>query len=94
MEVQELTKKVEELQERLSKLEKIEKRRKSTKFIKISIKIIIIIAIGIFIYKGYKYVDEHYLKPIDEIKEKIEIKDNIKEKTNGIYDKIFSNNNE
>ena len=71
-----LQEKVKVLEEKVKKLEKIEKRRKTIKWIKISIKLTILIVIGIFLYKGYKYVNDNYIEPLDKIKEEIKnIKD-------------------
>ena len=58
--------KIKELEERIVKLEKIEKRRKITKYISIGIKVLIIIVIGIFVYKAYTIIDS-YKQQIDKI---------------------------
>jgi len=72
MEVQELENKIKELEARLSRLEKIETRRQTTKYIKLFIKTIIIIAILFGLWTGYNYLNETYIKPyketVDEIK--------------------------
>ena len=94
MEIQELLNKIEELQERVNKLEKIERRRKNTKLFKVLLVLIVIGVVGVFIYKGYKYINDNYLKPIDEIKEKVDIKDTIKEESDNIYNKLFKKTEE
>ncbi len=72
MEVQELEKKIKELEARLSRLEKIENKRQAFKIIKIVIKLIILLAILFGLWTGYNYVNETYIKPykeaVDEIK--------------------------
>ena len=92
MEVQELEKKIKELEARLSRLEKIETRRQTTKYIKLFIKTIIIIAILFGLWTGYNYVNETYIKPyketVDEIKETY---DNVKN-TSFSLDNIIGKN--
>ena len=72
MELQELEKKIKELEARLSRLEKIETKRQTFKIIKIVIKIIIILAILFGLWIGYNYINETFIKPyketVDEIK--------------------------
>lgn len=98
MNTEELQNKIEELELKVSKLERIEKRRKTTRIFKISIKVIIILVLAFYVYKGYKYVEETYIKPFNEIKEKFDgaenIKDNIQEDYNNIYNKYFNKKEE
>lgn len=69
-----LEEKVNVLEEKVKKLEKIEKRRKIFKWIKFSIKMVILIIICIFVYKGYIYLKENYVEPFDNLRKELNIK--------------------
>ena len=66
-----LEEKVNILEERIKKLEKIEKRRKTLKWIKISIKMVLIIIICIFVYKGYIYFKDNYVETFDNLRKEV-----------------------
>ena len=65
---------VNELEERIAKLEKIEKRRQIIKWVKLAIKVAIIVATIAFAYRGYKYLKTNYLDPYDDLRNEIGIK--------------------
>jgi len=75
-----LEEKVKILEEKVKKLEKIENRRKRIKWIKISIKLVIIAIICIFMYKGYRYLKDNYIDPFDNLRNELNEKlDKIKD---------------
>lgn len=63
-----LVDKVKILEEKVKKLEKAERKRKIIKWIKFSIKMAILITIGIFLYKGYIYFKDNYIEPFDNLR--------------------------
>jgi hypothetical protein len=63
-----LVDKVKILEEKVKKLEKAERKRKIIKWIKFSIKMVILITIGIFLYKGYIYFKDNYIEPFDNLR--------------------------
>ena len=76
--------KIKELTERIEKLEKIEHKRMVKNRIKIIFGIIKYIVIIAFLYFGYNYINEKYIKPY---KEKIDYVDN---KVNNVESSIDS----
>jgi len=66
--------KYNDLEKRLVVLEKIEKRRRIMKGISIGFKLLIIIVVGVFVYKAYSTIQEYKQKlaDIEKIQEKLE----------------------
>ena len=63
----ELKKRIEELEERVDELEDRERKRKIAHIIKICIKVLIIALIIFGIWKAYNYVNDNYIKPLNDI---------------------------
>lgn len=56
MEIEELKEEISYLKKRVENLEKIENRRKSLKYLRIIVKVIIFLLIIFMIWKGYDYL--------------------------------------
>lgn len=67
-----LEEKIKELEARIIVLERAERNRKAKNLFGILIRIAIIIVIGVILYKAYLYVDKTYIRPVKEIKEKVD----------------------
>ncbi len=66
-----LEEKVRTLEEKVNKLEKLERRRKVIRWIKFGIKTAILVVICIFVYKGYKYLKDNYIEPVDNLRQQL-----------------------
>ena len=84
--------KINELEERIHKLEKKEKKRTIAKFIKIGIKLVVLIVICVFVYKAYLFV-KPYKEKLDNLSKIEEKVTSGTENLKGVIDKfnIFGN---